>query len=151
MSGFTRTCETDIAVPADEVFAYVSDIAKHPDWADQEMTVEHVSGPPAGLGATYKTNVVIDMPVGHGKAEATVTIVEAEAPRHLAYESTDSSGHYRWTIDLTDQGDRTHVVQSVVRLDGPAWIKVTQPLIWKAMGGKMVVNGLANLKGRLES
>ena len=151
MGRFVRSCETDVAAPPEEVFAYVADVTRHPEWADQKMTVEHVSGPPSGPGATFRTRVVIDLPVGSQKDDATVTIVESDAPRHLAYEAVDSSGRYRWTIDLTGSGDGTHVVQRVERLDAPVYIRAVQPLLWKAMGGKMVGNGLANIKARLES
>ena len=150
MSGFVRTADVDIAAPPEEVFAYVADLTKHPEWADQPMTVAHVAGPASGPGATFETTVVIDMPVGHKDEKATVTVVEADAPRRMVYEATGSDGHHRWTIDLT--GDTaTHVRQTVERLDGPLWIKAVQPLLWKAMGGKMVNTGLANLKQRVES
>lgn len=150
MSGFVRTLEADIAAPVDEVYSYLADLTKHPEWADQPMTIEHVAGPRTGPGATYQTVVDIDMPVGHKKEKATVVVQEALAPTHLAYEATDSAGHYRWTIDLTGDAAKTHVTQTCERLEGPLWIKVAQPLMWKAMGSKMVSHGLANMKQRLE-
>lgn len=149
--GFTRRQEADIAAPIDEVFAYVSDVRRHPEWADQEMTVTHVSGPESGPGATFATEVTIKLPVGHQRDKATVVVTEAAAPRHLAYEATDSSGRYRWTVDLTGNGGTTHVVHAVERLDAPVWFKVAQPVLWKVIGGRMVGNGLANMKQRLES
>jgi uncharacterized protein YndB with AHSA1/START domain len=150
MSTFVRTAETDIAASAEEVYAYLADLSRHPEWADQPMTVEHVSGPASGPGATYRTHVDIDLPVGHKKEDATVVVVDAVAAKRVAFEATGSDGHYRWTIDLTAQGATTHVEQRVERLDGPVWIKVVQPLMWKALGAKMVDNGLANLKDRVE-
>lgn len=147
---FIRTLDVDIDAPVEEVFAYVSDLTRHPEWADQKMEVEHVGGPENGIGATFHTHVEIDMPVGHGKDDATVVVREVEAPRHLAYEARDSSGTYRWTIDLTGESGRTHVTQTSVRLDGPAWLKVVQPMVWRVMGRKMVANGLENLRDRVE-
>lgn len=150
MSGFVRKAETDIAAPAAQVFDYLSDVTRHPEWADQDMTVEHVAGPSRGPGATFKTHVEIDMPVGHGHDDATVVVQQAVASRYLAYEATDGSGHYRWTIDLTENAGATHVTQTVERLEGPLWIRLTQPLIWRAMGRKMVTHGLEQMKERLE-
>jgi uncharacterized protein YndB with AHSA1/START domain len=150
MSGFVRTLEADIAAPVEEVFAYVSDLTKHPMWADQPMTVEHVEGPANGPGATFRTHVEIDLPVGHKGEDATVVVKEMVAPKHMQYEATGSDGHYRWTIDLTGDTATTHVTQTCERLEGPLWIRVAQPLLWKAAGGKMVSHGLTNLKGRLE-
>lgn len=150
MSAFLRTVETDIAAPAADVFAYVADLTRHPEWADQQMTVKHVAGPSQGPGATFETHVEIDMPVGHGHDDATVVLQNVVAPRHVAYEATDSAGHYRWTIDLTDSAVGTHVTQTVERLQGPLWIRLGQPLLWRAMGHKMVENGLAHLKDRVE-
>lgn len=151
MGGFTRKTETDIAAPAGQIYAYLADLTKHPEWADQEMTIKHVAGPLAGPGATFRTHVEIDLPVGYSRDDATVVVQQAISPRHLAYDATDSGGHYRWTIDLTDNGGTTHVEQRVERLDGPLWVRVTQPALWKAFGGRMVENGLANLKQRMES
>jgi hypothetical protein len=68
----------------------------------------------------------------------------------MVYESSDSMGVHRWTIDLTGEGDKTHVVQSVERLRGPVWVRVVQPLMWRAMGRKQVDSGLAKLKDRAE-
>jgi uncharacterized protein YndB with AHSA1/START domain len=151
MSGFVRTIEADIAAPVEDVFAYVCDLTKHPEWADQPMTIEHVGGPANGPGATFKTHVVIDLPVGHKGEDATVVVKEADAPRHhLAYEATGSDGHYRWTIDLTGDTAKTHVTQTCERLEGPLWVRVAQPLMWKAMGGKMVSHGLMKMKDRME-
>lgn len=151
MSAFVRTCETEVAAPPEEVFAYVADVARHPEWADQAMTVEHIGGPTSGPGATFRTHVVIDMPVGSQKDDATVTVVEVDAPRHLAYEAVDGSGRYRWTIDLTGDAGGTHVVQRVERLDAPIWMRAIQPMLWRAMGGRMVSNGLANIKAQVEA
>src|SRR6476661_6763603 len=89
---FIRTRDVDIDAPVEEVFAYVSDLTRHPEWADQKMEVEHVAGPENGIGATFHTHVDIALPVGHTKDDATVIVREVSAPTHMAYEATDSGG-----------------------------------------------------------
>ena len=91
MSTFVRTAETDIAASAQEVYAFVGDVTRHPEWADQPMTVEHVSGPERGPGATYRTHVDIDLPVGHRGEDATVVVVDAVAAKRLAFEATGTT------------------------------------------------------------
>ena len=151
MSGFVRTQQIDVDAPAERVYDYVADLTRHPEWADQQMTVTHVSGPEQGPGATFTTHVVIDLPVGHSSDDATVVVVEAVPQKRFVYEATDSAGRHRWTIDLTGSGGRTHVTQSVERLGAPLWFRLVQPVLWRAMGGKMVSNGLANLKATVEA
>jgi uncharacterized protein YndB with AHSA1/START domain len=147
---FTRTAEVDIDAPVATVFGYVADLTKHPEWADQSMTMEHVGGPTAGPGATYRSHVVVDLPVGHHGEDATVVVRDVRAPTHVEYEATDSMGTYRWTIDLTDDGGRTHVTQSCERLAAPGWVKVVQPTMWRAMGRRQVASGLTHLRDRVE-
>ncbi len=147
---FVRTLDVDIDAPVEEVFPYVVDLTKHPQWADQKMEVEHVEGPENAVGATYKTHVDIHLPVGTQHDDATVVLREVDAPRHVAYEATDSSGTYRWTLDLDAVDGHTHVTQTCVRLDAPRWMKVVQPALWRVMGHKMVENGLTNLRDRVE-
>jgi uncharacterized protein YndB with AHSA1/START domain len=147
---FVRTHDVDIDAPAEEVFSFVIDLTRHPEWADQKMEVEHVAGPENGIGATYRTHVEIHMPVGTQHDDATVVVREAEAPHHVAYEATDGSGTYLWTIDLDAADGHTHVTQRCVRLDAPLWMRLVQPTLWRVMGHKMVENGLTNLRDRVE-
>jgi uncharacterized protein YndB with AHSA1/START domain len=148
---FVRVQEIDVAAPPATVFGYVSDITRHPEWADQRMTVTHASGPARGPGATYTTHVVVDLPVGHTADDATVVVVEEVPDTRFVYEARDGSGRYRWTFDLSGAGDRTHVRHGVERLDAPFWFRAIQPVLWRLMGGKMVSNGLDNLKARVEA
>ena len=42
------------------------------------------------------------------------------------------------------------MTQRVERLDAPVWMKAVQPVLWRVVGHKMVDNGLAKLKERVE-
>ena len=150
MSRFARTQEIDVTAPASEVYAYLLDFTRHPEWADQPMTMTHVGGPATGVGARYESHVEIKFPVGHSKDDAKIEVTEAVEPKRLVYEVHDNSGHYRWTVELTDGNGTTHVKQSVEGLERPWLIRTIQPMLWGAIGSKMVGNGLTNLKARLE-
>jgi hypothetical protein len=42
-----------INASAEDVFGYVSDVGRHPDWAANPLEIRHVAGPESGVGATF--------------------------------------------------------------------------------------------------
>ena len=138
---FVREKSILIDAPAEDIYDYVVDLNRHPEWAAQPMRMTA-----KGEGAAHS---VVDF---SGLAiQAEVRIVDMHRPSRLAYESSDFNGHYRWTFDLQQANHGTRVTHRVERLSGPLPVRLIQPwLMWPLLGGPGCVKGLANLKRRLE-
>ena len=46
----------DIAAPVEQVFAYVTDLERHPEWSNNDMDMK-VEGEPVSAGTTFETAV----------------------------------------------------------------------------------------------
>lgn len=149
--GFVRTVETRVGASPAAVFDLVSDVSRHGDWADQELTVEHVAGPAAGLGAEYTTLARRTMPHTNMKSAGRVKVVESTPVRRFVYEAEDEGGRYLWTFELRPDGTGTRLSHTVERLAAPVPVRILQPLMWRTFGGGQVRRGVANIKARLES
>jgi hypothetical protein len=149
--GFVRTVEARISASPADVFDYVADVARHGDWADQELIVEHVGGPLSGPGAEFKTLALHTMPHTNMKSAGRVKVVESTPGRRFVYEAQDDGGRYLWTFDLQPDGAGTHLAHTVERLHGPLPVRIMQPLMWRTFGGGQVRRGITNIKARLES
>jgi hypothetical protein len=150
---FIRTSEVHVEAPAERVYPLLADVTQHHTWADQGLTVTHVSGPEHGPGAVYSTAVVGALPGAAGKKPlgGELTVVDLDAGSRVVYECKDDGGRYRWTAVLTPKGTGTQVTHTVERLEAPFYIPLIQPLLWRTLGRKQVQHGLDNLKRVAES
>jgi uncharacterized protein YndB with AHSA1/START domain len=144
---FARAKSIVIQAPPAEVYAYVADIARHPEWACEPMKIEKL--PSSNGGADGFSSTVHLM---GGTIHAEIHVIAEEPPHRFVYECTDPAGHYRWTMTLRAVGTSTELTQAAERLKGPLWVRVIQPwLLWPLSGRRSVVKGLANIKARLEA
>jgi uncharacterized protein YndB with AHSA1/START domain len=143
---FKRTVTTDIEAPLSRVYALVSDIRNHPQWAHNELTVQHTGGPETGYGAQYRSTVEHPAPGQRKPMVGAIRVVGAAPPNRFVYECHDDSGDFRWTIDLTSSPTGTTVHHSMERLGSSKLLRVIRPLAWEMIGEKQVVGGLAKLK-----
>lgn len=148
---FVRTVEARIAASPAAVFDYICDVTRHGDWADQQLTVDHVSGPLSGTGAEYATSAAGVLPHTNKTMVGRVRVVESTPDRRFVYDAADGGGTYRWTFELRAEESGTHLSHTVERLAAPVHVRALQPLMWKLFGGDQVRNGVANIKSRLES
>jgi uncharacterized protein YndB with AHSA1/START domain len=139
-----------IQVPCGEVFEYVADTTRHPEWAADPLEIRHVAGPTSVPGATFES-------VAERAARVAVTsrgrmrILEAEPPHRLVYEVEDTTGRYQWTTTVAPESDGTRLTQHVAKLSGPWYLNLIQPsVIWPMIGRAQVQGGLENIKARPE-
>ncbi|HHP7234675.1 MAG TPA: SRPBCC family protein [Desulfobacterales bacterium] len=147
---FAREVQIHIQAPCAEVFHYLADINRHSEWADNPLEIRHVSGPPGGVGATFESVARRTARVA-GTFTGRIRIVAAEPPHRFAYEVEDNTGHYRWTMLVTPEGNGTRLTQRMAKLSGPWLINLFQPwLIWPLIGRPQVKGGLKRIKIGLE-
>lgn len=91
---------TTINAPAAQVFEYVSDITRHPEWAAHKLEVQSKSQSSAQVGSTYET---IGQPFG--AQPGTVTITELVPGQKIVYESDGPVGHFRHVFLIQSEGD----------------------------------------------
>ena len=130
----------------EQVYRYVTDLKRHPEWASNPMEMK-VHTEPVKVGTTFTTIVkAFGSETGEGK------VIEMDAPRRFAYEcDTSTSGYWRWTMTLTPENGGTRLATLGEGLKTPAWFKAVQRFTFPFVGRKMATKGLANIKARVEA
>jgi len=107
--------EATIGAPAAKVFGYVSDIARHGEWAGDRLEVEKTSEGPLGVGSTFSC-------VGHqmGTHKGQITVTQYEPGSRVVFESEDDSGRWRHQFVVEGAGGETRLTKAVepVKLSG---------------------------------
>jgi uncharacterized protein YndB with AHSA1/START domain len=103
---------TEIRAELDAVFAYVSDLAKHGEWAGNELRVDALDDSPIGVGKKYRSHAN-----ARGRAfHADLVVTEFSAPNVFAFAGSDETGKFshRFTFEKIENGTR---VTRTVRFD----------------------------------
>ena len=130
----------------DEVFRYVTDIKRHPEWASNPMEMT-VHGEPVQAGTKF-TSVVS----AFGKETGEGTVIEMVPPSRFVYEcDTSTSGLWRWTMTLSPENGGTRLSHKGEGLRVPGFFKIVQPLTFRFLGKKMATKGLGKLKEKIEA
>ena len=137
----------DIARPPDQVYAYVTDPSRFPEWQHDVVRVRIQGGRPLSVGSRFTTTRRI------GPVEQTMTqeITELSPPRRWAARGVD--GPIRPSADVTveplEGGTRSRVT---IALDfGGQGIGKLLPLeVIRRMATKGAPKSYRNLKERLE-
>lgn len=144
---FRREKNIYIAAPPEVVFEYVADIRRHGEWGAQAWDITLEPGPEHGPGATFTAGAHMAL-----LGRSIIRIEASEPPVRFVYDCLDFSGHHRWSMFLVPEGTGTRLRYQVERLQGPWWVRLTQPiLLWPLGGRRYVHTGLANIKAILES
>ena len=93
---------------AEDAFDYVADVARHPEWASDEMRVELLTPGVTGVGARYRT-------IGHSEVWHTDNVAEVEVTRH------ERPAAYEIVPELAQQPSRrAHKIRQLRVRDRPA-------------------------------
>ncbi len=148
---FVRTVETTVAAAPERVWSLISDVRRHPEWAYNQLTVEHAGGPAIGPGAEYTFSVSDATPGAKKSVVGQIRVVKSDSPELFIYDCTDDGGTYRWTFEISVWNEQTVVTHTVERLSSPWWVLQAQPLAWAFGGAHQVKGGLAKLKQLAET
>jgi hypothetical protein len=133
-----------IDLPVEAVYDYVSDIARHGEWAQHRLEIAPVEGS-EGAGATYRSTA-------HQLGQQTyneVEVVEASRPRRFAFEARGREGHFRHTFDLDEVGGSTRLGKTFEVLEVPWFTRLALP-VFALIGPRNMRKDLARIKARLE-
>ncbi len=140
----TLESEVQISASPEEVFAYLSDLEKHPEWS-HTMEIRRTSEGPIGVGSTYASK---------GKnfgitANDMVEVTEHQPNERFAWQTAGAMGmKFGWSFEMRPQGSGTLLTE---RFEPPAG--VIGSLINTFTGSstrKAMEEGLANIKEKLE-
>ena len=135
----TAEREVEIARPAEEVFAFVSDPLNDPRWCPKVKSCEQLEGDGPAVGARYRAR---HQPTRlKPAADIEVEILELDPPRRVRLREEDDDGVFDVTYLLEPAGQGTRFVQ---RSD----VDWKLPRLLAAIGDRMVPRHLAGqMKG----
>ena len=136
--------ETLIKASPEQVFAYVSDMPRHSEWASHDLEVKQASDGPVGVGATFAS-------VGHqfGTQRETQTVSQYEPGRRFAFDAKGSIGVVRHTFDLSGADAGTQVKKSVEIVKPSLMARLMAPMIGSQIRKGLRVD-LERIKQKLE-
>jgi uncharacterized protein YndB with AHSA1/START domain len=137
----------EIARPPAEVFAYVTDPTRFPQWQDDVVAVRLQSLAPLGVGGRFTTT----RRIGPSDREMVQEVTVLDAPHAWSARAVD--GPVRPNADVAleplDGGTRSRVTFAF-DFDGSAMGQVLLPLV-RRMTAKQAPLSLRHLKDRLEA
>jgi uncharacterized membrane protein len=136
-----------IGRPAQEVFAYVSDLARHPEWQDKLLDATVEGEGPIRVGTRVKQT----RRVGRGTRTFTLEVTEHDPPNRLAFQGIDGPvrPQGKITFEPLDGGERTRY-SAQLDFDGHGLGVLLAPLV-RRDARRQLPASLQRLKQRLEA
>ena len=140
----TMEFQTQISASPEEVFSYLADLEKHPEWSHC-MEVKKTSEGPVGVGASYRSK---------GKnfgitANDTVEVTEHRPNERFGWQTAGAMGmKFGWSFEMQPREGGTLLIE---RFEPPSGLMGS--LIGLTAGRstrKAMQQGLANIKEKLE-
>jgi uncharacterized protein YndB with AHSA1/START domain len=121
-----------IAVPPDELFAYLADLDKLDEWMAGIVSAEVTSGGDLGVGSTAR----VVRALGSQQVEAPLTVAEYDPPRRLVITSEVSGVNVAASLDLAPAGSATDL-RFAMEIRGSMLTRFMEPMIAGAAGGEI--------------
>src|SRR5947209_1824417 len=121
-----------IANRAPQVWAYVCDVGRWPEWAPGVLECRVRGGAPLEPGAQVEQRAKGIFGSSRARTQEVTTV---EAPRHVAFAGPMGTSAARWGMELEPMDDR--------QTDAKMWIEVDLAGIMRAVPGSI-------LKGRIQ-
>lgn len=130
--------------PAQDVFGYLADGTRNPEWRTGVIEIRQTS---AGPAATYRQ--VLSGPGGR-RIDGDYRVTVFEPPRRLEFEVTAGPARPNGTFELTEGPDQgSTVVRFALDLEPAGLMRLMAPMITRQM--RREVAQLDSLKAVLES
>jgi uncharacterized protein YndB with AHSA1/START domain len=137
----------EIDRPPQEVFAYVSDMARHPEWQEKLLTATVEGEGPIRVGTRVKQT----RRVGGGTRTFTLEVTEHDPPNRLAFRGIDGPvrPQGKITFEPLDGGQRTRY-SAQLDFEGRGPGVLFAPLV-RRDARKQLPDSLQRLKQKLEA
>ncbi len=140
----TMEFQTQISAPPEEVFAYLSDLEKHPEWSHCSE-IKKTSEGPTGVGATYQSR---------GKnfgitANETVAVTEHQPSERFGWRTSGAMGmKFGWSFEMKPQEGGTLLIERFEPPSGLAGSLINT--IASSSTRKAMQEGLGRIKEKLD-
>jgi hypothetical protein len=121
-----------IAGSVGEVWTYVCDVARWPEWAPTVLECWVRGGAPLQPGSRVEQRAKVMLGLTRRRSQEVTAV---EAPSHVAFAGPMGTSAARWGMELEPVGDR--------QTDAKMWIEVDLAGIMRAVPGR-------TLKGRIQ-
>jgi hypothetical protein len=121
-----------IAGSVSEVFAYLCDVGRWPEWAPTVLECRVRGGGPLQPGSRVEQRAKLILGLSRGRSQE-VTVVEA--PRYMAFAGPMGTSAARWGMELDPVDDK--------QTDAMMWVEVDLAGLMRAVPGHM-------LQGRIQ-
>jgi hypothetical protein len=137
----------EIARRPEDVFAYLDDVTKHPEWQESLVRSSLEGGGPPRVGS----RVVQTRRIGRGERTMTLEVTEHSPPSRWAFRGIDGPVRAigKGSIEPIEGGERTRVT-SELDFEGHGIGKLLVPLIVRRQAQKEVPRNQQRLKEHLE-
>ena len=109
-----------IKASADKVFSYVSDFARHGEWAGHGLAVSRADSGPVVVGTKFST---VAKQFGTQKEESTIT--EMKAPEEFGWMSVGALGQVHHWFSLREDAGMTTLTKQAEMLEPTRLAKIT--------------------------
>jgi uncharacterized protein YndB with AHSA1/START domain len=137
----------EIDRPPEEVYAYVTDPSRFPEWQHDVVRVHLQGGSPAGVGSRFTTT----RRIGRVEQATTQEVTEADPPRSWACRGVD--GPFRPSAEITVEprdGGAGSRVTIALDFEGQGIGRLLPLEVIRRMAAKGAPRSYRNLKERLE-
>ncbi|MFB7788599.1 SRPBCC family protein [Streptomyces vinaceus] len=138
----------EISRTPEDVFDYVTDPTRLPEWQDSALSARPLDGAPVHVGS----KVVVTRRMGRRKFPMTMQVTELDRPRswHIQGLGGPVRGDVRGTIEPLDGGRRSRVTLDL-DFEGHGIGRVIAPLVVKPYARKEMPRNEEKLKHLLEN
>ncbi len=141
--------QTTVNKPPEDVFKYLADFPRHPEWAAHPLKLTQTSSGEVGVGTTFDSE-------GHmmGKDfHDHVKVTEFTAPTRIAFEVESGNNYLKYWFNIRPQtGSSTQLIKGVEAVKTGFPFSVIAPIL--AITGqfaKGVQGDLDRIKAKLEA
>jgi hypothetical protein len=121
-----------IASSVEEVWAYLSDVGRWPDWAPTVLEGRVRGGGPLAPGARVDQRAKLILGLSRSRSQGVTAV---DAPRSMAFAGPMGTSSARWGMELEPSGDG--------RTDALMWIEIDLAGIMRVVPGR-------SLQGRVQ-
>jgi carbon monoxide dehydrogenase subunit G len=136
----------EIKRPLEEVFAYLADIGRQPEWSPAVVEVKQEAFGPVGKGTTYHQTFKM---LG-SRATNKMEVSDYESDRVIGFRTLSGPMKFHWRMELEPTADGGTRIRSHMEGQAEGVFKVAAPLLRGALQ-RQADGDFQNLKDLLES
>jgi uncharacterized protein YndB with AHSA1/START domain len=149
MTTVTNSYYVSIKAVPEAVFAYVSDLSRHPEWSGGQLKIREISPEPIAVGKEYLSQGEV---AGQKDRPNQLRVTEYQPSTRFAFVAKDPDfGDVPHTFFFTPQNGGTLLERKVVLNLSPVTALMFRFFIRPLIGKPMMDKALAAIKAKLEA